>query len=722
MGDRRKEIKLTVVVIILFVLMAPGLALAYIGPGAGFALLSSLLALFISFFLAFFTLLTLPFRLVFRLIRRRKAFTKSSVDRVIVLGFDGLDPDLCERYLSAGKLTHFARLKERGCFKKLGTTYPALSPVAWSTFATGVNPARHNIFDFLIRNPQTYLPELASSRVGSAKRVLRLFKYSIPIGKPTIQFMRKSKSFWKVLGEHGIFSHIIRVPITFPPEKFHGAMLSAMCTPDIRGTQGTFSFYTTHKEEALQYTGGTHIPFTRKGDKLYGELIGPDNFIKKSTDPIKHSFELTIVPGIKEARLKIARNIYAIKEKEFTPWIKITFNAGLGIKIRGICQFYLKSITPEVELYVSPINIDPERPALPISHPYFYSVCLAKLFGSYGSLGLVEDTWALNEHVLDEEAFLKQTYRIQEEREKQFFHALRRTKKGVCVCVFDATDRIQHMFFRYLVDDHPANRDKDPDKYKNTIEDIYQRADDLLGRVMDQISDDTVLIVMSDHGFKPFIREINLNSWLHQNGYLTLRNGEQKSDYLQNVDWENTKAYAIGLAGIYINQKGRERAGVVNPGEEARKLKNDIIGKLSGLSDPDSGKIAINKAYDSSEIYSGPYIGEAPDMIIGYNDGYRISWDAAIGKTTEHIFGDNTKNWSGDHGLDPEIVQGILFCNHPIETENPNIADMAPTILRLFGVNVPSYIDGRPLSIENFGLDDKDENVKNDMKDVKHES
>ncbi|NIW80197.1 MAG: hypothetical protein GWN16_12380 [Calditrichae bacterium] len=365
---------------------------------------------------------------------------------------------------------------------------------------------------------------------------------------------------------------------------------------------------------------------------------------------------------------------------------------------------------------MSPINIDPERPALPISYPYFFSVYLAKLFGTYGSLGLMEDTWALNEQVLDEDAFLDQAYRLHEEREKQFFHALKKTKTGVCACVFDGTDRIQHMFFRYLVDDHPANRDKDSEKYKHVIEELYQKADTLVGRVLEEVGDDknSLCMVISDHGFKSFVRGINLNSWLHQNGYLTLKNGDFSVNYFQNVDWSKTRAYAIGLAGIYLNIRGREIYGTVESGEAAQRVRREIIQKLTGLRDPHNGANAINEVYDRKDIYHGAYVNEAPDLIIGYNDGYRISWDAALGKTTKAVFEDNIKCWSGDHGIDPELVPGVLFSNHKIDSKNPGLADIAPTVLELFGIEAPTYMDGKPLEIESLGMS----NGKEDAPDL----
>ncbi len=704
---RKHAIVHTFLTVMVLVCVSPDPAQAYIGPGAGFALISSFLTLFLSFFLAFFSFLTWPFRMLVIMIRRRKAFAHAQADRVIILGLDGLDPELCEKYMAAGKMPHFSRLKHMGSFKRLATTYPALSPVAWSTFATGVNPARHNIYDFLMRNPHTYLPELSSSKVSAPKRVLNVGKYAIPLGKPAITSLRKSKSFWKILGEYGIFSHIIRVPITFPPEEFRGAMLSAMCTPDLQGTQGTFTFYGTADDQGSKYTGGKRLQLQRQGNEMRGELIGPPNVIRKSAEPIKLPFELTVHPEKKQAEMRVEGKKYVLQERKLTPWIKLSFKAGLGIKIYGICQFYLKQTSPEVALYASPINIDPEKPALPISHPYFFSVYFAKLFGSYSTLGMAEDTWAMNEHVLDEEAFLEQAYRIHGEREQQFFHALDKTRKGVCACVFDGTDRIQHMFFRYLVDGHPANRGKDPNAYKHVIEDLYQRADHLLGRVMERIDNNTILLAISDHGFTSFVRGVDLNAWLHQNGYLKLKNGDHAAEYFQNVDWSNTRAYAVGLGGMYLNVKGREKFGCVEPGEEAKRLKDEIVMKLSGLRDPATEKIAINKVYDSKKIYSGAYVDEAPDFIIGFNAGYRISWGAAIGKTSQEVFEDNMKCWSGDHCVDPTLVPGVLFCNRKVLAEKPRIADLAPTVLKLFGVPVPAYMDGKSLEFADFEAEKK---------------
>jgi predicted AlkP superfamily phosphohydrolase/phosphomutase len=355
-------------------------------------------------------------------------------------------------------------------------------------------------------------------------------------------------------------------------------------------------------------------------------------------------------------------------------------------------------------LYMSPLNIDPEKPAMPISHPSYYAVYLAKKLGKYATLGLAEDTWALNEGVIDDGTFLQQTYDIDHEREAMLFAALEKLRRGVAVCVFDATDRIQHMFWRYLDDGHPAAPHAAEAEHRDAIERLYVHNDALVGRVMEKMGPDDLLMVLSDHGFNSFRRGVNLNSWLHANGYLALREGTEGSrEWLRDVDWSNTRAYALGLTGLYLNVKGREAQGTVEPGDEAARLKAEIIQRLTGLVDEETGDIGIREAFDTSRLYAGPYVKNAPDFLIGYNLGYRVSWDCATGVVAGPVFEDNVKPWSGDHCIDPRLVPGVLFCNRPIDRDDPALIDIAPTVLQQFGIEPPAYMDGRPLFVETPG-------------------
>jgi predicted AlkP superfamily phosphohydrolase/phosphomutase len=251
------------------------------------------------------------------------------------------------------------------------------------------------------------------------------------------------------------------------------------------------------------------------------------------------------------------------------------------------------------------------------------------------------------------------------------------------------------MFWRYLEEDHPAARDVPKAERREVIQDLYQRMDKLIGRVMEKIDDDTLLMVISDHGFKSFARCMNLNAWLHQNGYLTLKDGKIESgDWFEDVDWSRTRAYTMGLNGLYLNITGREKQGIVDP-SEAQSLQEEIKQKLDGLVDPASGKVGVTGVFQTNVVYQGPYRENAPDLLIGYGAGYRASWDSVMGKVTSKIFEDNTKAWSGDHCIDPRLVPGVLFSSHKFIEEKPAIVDVAPTILKLFGLALPSHFDGK---------------------------
>ncbi len=669
---------------------------AYIGPGAGFAFLGSGAVFILTLGLGMLTILLWPLQYLWRLLRGNGRPKNARVRRAVILGLDGLDPNLLEKYLAEGKLPNFAKLKEQGAYSRLGTTLPALSPVAWSTFQTGVNPGAHNIFDFLSRDKRFCLPELSAVRTETVRKEIKIGPFRIPRTRAEIRLMRRSQPFWKLLGARNIMANIIRVPISYPPEKFNGNILSAMCTPDLRGTQGTFTLFTTRKDveasAGAESTGGEVHTITRDGNELKGAIQGPPHPDGKSGN-LKVSFSLRILEGgSAEFVVQSEREILALNS--FSRWIPVAFALGRK-KIQGIVRVCLREAGEHVTLYVSPVNVDPARPALPISYPLLFSSWLAKRQGSYGTLGLLEDTWGRNELALDDRRFLDQAWLSHEERKKMFFETLKRTREGVCICVFDASDRIQHMFWRYIDPKHPSPVENVAE-FGDTIPEMYRRMDALVGETMEQLASDDVLMILSDHGFSSFRRCVNLNTWLYENGYLATK-GDKKPegfDYLQEVDWSRTKAFALGLSGLYLNKKGRERFGILSD-EEGEVVKGEIIAKLSGLVDPQDGTVAIKKVYDTRKTYKGLYTNEAPDLIVGYYPGYRVSWDSITGTIEPRVFSDNLKAWSGDHHVDPEEVPGIFFVNQPLKTEAPHIIDIAPTTLDLFGIKPPSYMEGR---------------------------
>ena len=672
-------------------------AMAYIGPGVGFAAAGSVLVLVGTFFLAIGIVMIWPLKAVVRIfVHRNKG--KAKVKRIVVLGFDGFDPGMAREFMAQGRMPNLKALGEEGTFQDLETACPSISPVAWSSYATGVDASRHNIYDFLTRDPCNYMPVLSSAVTGSLPRTLNLGFAKFPMGtKAFYKILQKSQPFWKLLGASNVWSSIIRVPITFPPQKFkNGTLLSGMCVPDLQGTQGSFSFYSTKTRPAGEHIGGQQFQIRRQGNKIQSKLTGPGG---GDGHPLKCPFTVVLDGAERRARITIGDETVEVGPKEYTPWMVVPFD-----RIHGIARLYIQTWDDkDFELYCTPINIDPGNPVMPISHPFVYSIYLAKQNGPYATLGLAEDTWALNEGVIDEDAFLKQAWLICEERKKHLWDVLEKTKKGFVTVVFDTSDRISHMFYRFRDPTHPAlarSSEEDKAKYKDVIPEMYGKMDELVGEVRAKIGKDkdTILMVISDHGFTNFRRGVNLNAWLRDEGYLFLKDDSGLSgDWFANVDWTRTRAFTLGLTGMFINRKGREAHGIVEPGEELDALCRELKQKLEALKDPADGGEVISEVFLTQEIHDGPYADMAPELLIGYHKGYRHSWDCATASVSKDVFSDNVKSWSGDHCIDPRLVPGVFFCNRTINTTEPKLMDIAPSVLEQFGVQIPGYMQGRPL-------------------------
>ncbi len=674
----------------------------YVGPGAGFAFVGSFFFIFAAFFLAIFNFLTFPLRALLRLIKRSRNLKKAKFKRVLVVGFDGMDFNLFNQFREQGqKFLNFEKLAVEGTFAPLWSTEPPISPVAWSTFTTGVNPGKHNIFDFLTNDRNTYMPKMAGSDIIPPRRNLRIGRWLIPLSSPKIELKRKSQSFWKIVSSKGIYASVLRVPFTFPPEKFYGSMLSGLGTPDLRGTQGSFSFFSESRSEAFDISDGVHETLQRlEENRFSGRIKGPGHPFLKGNPPLEIPFVLVLDRENKSVEITVGREKINLRQNQLSPWIKLEFKAGL-IRVAGIAQWVLEDVQP-LKLYLSPINIDPEKPSMPVSYPKIFSVYLAKLLGSYATLGMAEDTWSLNERVLSERNFIAQVYRTQEEREKIFFNTLDKIKDGLLVQVFETTDRIQHMFWRYLPDSgSPAPRPSQEPEVCGAILESYRRMDDFLGRLFEKMAKNDLLMIVSDHGFNAFNRGFNLNSWLYREGYLVLQAGKKTSaKWYADVDWSKSRAFGQGLNGIFLNLKGREINGIVNPGADAEALKKEIKQKLLNVVDEKFKKNAIKAAFIREEIYRGPYTVNAPDIVIGYAVGYRVSWESAVNYVGTELFSDNLRMWSGDHAFTRDQIPGVFFCNHKIAEKDPELIDISPTVLAAFGIAKPAFIEGRDLEID----------------------
>lgn len=637
--------------------------------------------------------------------------------KVIVLGLDGMDPSILKTLIQQGKVSHFAELAKSGCFHELGTSIPPQSPVAWSNFITGKNPGGHGIFDFIHRDPKTMEPYLSTSIsiAPNDKISLGLFsiknsfgipftKYHLPFSGGDIKLMRHGKAFWEYLDEAGIEASIIKVPSNYPPVKAGARSISGMGTPDILGTYGSFSYYTDNPPNQKQEISGGHIYTVEVTDnRVEAELHGPPNTFAEGSPELTIPFTVYLDTNNLDGKIVLPDKEIILNQGEWSDWVQLDFQPIPYIQsLNGICKFLLKEVYPDFKLYVTPINIDPSNPAMPISYPASYSKELYEKMGYFYTQGMAEDTKALSNGVLSNGEYLQQANFVFDERVKMLKIELERfvhMKKGMLFFYFSSLDQSSHVFWRTMDHASPAYNAARDSKYTSVMENIYEKMDNVLGYVISKISDDTTIIVMSDHGFSPFYRAFQLNTWLLNNGYLYLKNPSkmEQGGVFSKIDWTKTRAYGLGLNGLYINLYGREPHGIVTSGQERESLLDEIVFKLKQIKDPKYGKYVILDAFKTEDDYLGPYVKKAPDIIVGYNRGYRCGWESALLSFPKEVIKDNTNAWSGDHCVSPNVVPAIFLSNKKSKIINPKLEDLAPTILQEFGIKVPNNMNGRPV-------------------------
>jgi predicted AlkP superfamily phosphohydrolase/phosphomutase len=610
--------------------------------------------------------------------------------RLIILGIDGMDPQLLKQFMREGKMPNFARLAEQGSFRQLTTSIPPQSPVAWSNLITGMNAGGHGIFDFIHRDPKTLELYFSTSRVEGPKHALHLGNWVIPLGGGSVEQLRRGKAFWQILDEHDVPNTIFRIPANFPPVQAKGETLSGMGTPDLRGTYGTFSFYTDDPTaQAGVVEGGRIIPVQVENSKVVADLIGPDNTFRKGSAAATERFEVAVDASEPVAKISFQRQEFVLREGEWSDWKPLEFGLiPFAIHVKGMCRFYLKQVHPRFQLYVSPVNIDPADPALPISTPSSYSRLLSEEAGEFYTQGIAEDTKALSGGVLDDKEYLQQARTVLAEHRRIFDAEFPKFKQGVFFFYFSSLDLNSHMLWRLIDKKHPTYDATAAEQNGSAITDFYQQMDQVLGQVLPEIDDHTTLLVLSDHGFAPYYRSFNLNTWLLNNGYVTLKSGDSANadEPLAEVDWKQTRAYGIGLNGLYINVQGRDRQGIVRAGAEEDQLIAEIKQKLLAVIDPWSGLPVITRVDVAKDVYQGPYAQSGPDVLIGYNRGYRAGWKTILGAFPPEVLEDNTNPWSGDHCMDYTLVPGVLLSNRKISATDPALTDIAPTILAQFGI------------------------------------
>ena len=620
---------------------------------------------------------------------------------LIVLGIDGMDPELVQRYMSEGRTPNLAALAERGTFLPLGTTNPPQSPVAWSTFITGSGPHDHGIYDFVHRDPNALAPYLSTSRTEPGDTI-KIGPLTLPASSASVELLRGGIAIWELLSRGDVMSVFVKIPANFPPSGARRArVLAGMGTPDLLGTYGTFHVYTDSPDLVGQTPSGGQVhELVFDQQRARSSLPGPPDPLSSKGDPLELAVEVVRDRDREVALVRIGLAEILVMPGEWSHWVPIAYNPGLlAGDIHGMVRVYLKSLRPHLTLYVSPVNMDPLAPAMPLSAPEHYASQLAEQAGRYYTQGMPADTKAFAAGILSEDEFLAQVDLVFEERVRMLNAELDRFDSGLLFMYFSSIDLVSHVFWRTLA----ADAGPDDRRYAHVIPDLYQRIDGVIGDVVKRAGPETPVIIMSDHGFAPYLRKVHVNTWLAERGYLAVRQpGVKKLDGPQgHIDWSRTQAYALGLNEIFINLRGRERYGAVSPRDKAA-LVNRLVRELEQFRDPETGQRVVTQVHQPE---SGSYPHRTPDLIVGFARGYRSSDESAIGAVGELVLEDNLDRWSGDHCMDASHVPGVLFSSEPLPLAQnssgdssgaPSLIDFAPALLAYFGIEKAQHLQGRP--------------------------
>lgn len=684
--------------------------------------------------------------------------------KVIVVGFDGVDAAYTEKWMNEGKLPNLARLRAEGTYRPLRPTVPAQTPVSWSTFTTGIDPGRTGIFDFLRRDPKNYMPVFAAFEetsepflfgknnrfIAAAAAFIILFalvwliaywikrssrfaistaavvgliaagaafywaaKY-LPLTRPGVINRREGIPLWEAVSNAGLKAQATHVPVTFPAKDFdRGHLLSGLGVPDMSGRIGKPFYFTSELDFHPQ--GGSNefsievVQLEDNQGTISTKIVGPPNKLFREPPYISIPMTITVAENKQSVMLDVQGQKVPLRAGEWSGWVNFDFPFNPVIKVRGISRFHLMSVTPEVRMYLSPINFDPRAlpPFLKISAPTDWAAELAESHGPYKTMGWAIDTWAISEGFANEQMFMDDMeWTVKQYR--ALFTDFLHSDNDLLIHCFEFPDRVAHVMWRLMDPQHPAYNAELAAKWSGSLLRSYELMDSIVGEAMKSADEhDAALIVLSDHGFATWRKSINYNTWLVQNGYLVLRSGVEAKErdlellfdsgqFWENVDWSKSRAYAMGLGNIYINLKGREAQGIVQPGAEYENLKRELKTKIVAIVDPENGEKPVSRVLAREEVYRQFDPNLIPDLFALNNPGYRVSWQTSLGGVQKDLFQKNPNVWSGDHcSLDPEKVKGIFFYNRKIKTDRPPyIADIYPTVLDLLNVKPPYELDG----------------------------
>jgi len=622
--------------------------------------------------------------------------SKENKKRVIVLGFDGLDPKLTKKWMEAGLLPTFSQLAETGTFSPLTTTNPPETAAAWAAFSTGQNPGKTGVFDFVIRDPKTYTPIPGLISIERDPKG----------GPPRPIAVRQGTPMWKIIGDHGLESTVLNLPVTWPPMEFNGRLLSGMGVPDISGRGNRAGFYSTEIKNPEKRFSVWEVAIEVVDGVVDTIIFGPG----EQTLPIQFKID----NAAKTASVNIQGTLTSMEVGHLSDWCEVSFPVGEN-DIHGMCRFCILETEPELKIYCSPVQIHPGKPIYPISNPPSFSAELFETFGPFRTQGREVDIFNLQENIIDDAVLLEDTFLALEERERMTFHFINQNSEDLIISWFGLVDTTQHGYWRFIDPKHPLYTPEGAEKFGDAILKVYQWHDRMVGRILEAVGDESVLLIASDHGCTDWQRSVDFNAWLMQEGFLTLlpedeapedaeqlmpQVGSVKGVPYSRVDWSQTKAYSIGLGKIYLNLHGREGQGIVNPGADSVALEDEIIARFLSWHDPKNGDPVVSQVYRSRDEQWGPSMKRAPDLIVGLHGGYRVAFSSVRQITLGGPLKDNDKKISGDHvSVDYKLVPGTFLSNMKFDLDEhlPHLLDIAPTVLDFFGLDIPSDVDGRSL-------------------------
>ncbi len=636
------------------------------------------------------------------LTKSKNLFAEDSKRRVILLGFDGVEPRIIKNMVEQGNLPNLQKVFSQGGFYNLTSTIPPQSPTAWSSFATCKNPGEHGIYDFLRRDATKYIPGIALGMVrppefdeqGNLKK------------EPCFETYRKGTPFWKIADEQGVRCKVLNMPYSYPPDTLkNGIMLSGLGVPDIRGTESMFFVFSnkfTEEELKENISGGMRLKLNFNDSVAQIKLPALRNPLNPKSGFIEAVLNISVDKTAKKIKILLPdqKNIQ-IEQGNWSDWIEWEFPVTEKYSVKAISKFYVKKVDDEINIYMTCLQFHPQYPYIPFTNPAKYSAELAERYGLYKTIGWNYDTHALRQDVLTEDVFLDDVRKTMTWHEKLMLDELNKEDGWkLLMTMWMATDRVAHLFWRYRDPQHPEFDEKKAKVYKESLEETYQIMDRIIGNTLKSIREEDWLIIMSDHGFNTYRRGFNLGTWLIREGYLVVE-GQNNPEtayndqaFLLGYDWNKSKAYALGLGSIYLNMEGRERNGIVKK-EQSKELREEIKKKLLDVKDPQTGKPVISNVY-SCEDFSGNEVENAPDLILGYYEGYQSTKATAKGSAPQSLFEDNKDKWSGDHvATDFKLIPGMFVSNKNISTQAPHIQDLGVSILSYLNLNVPPDLQGK---------------------------